>query len=169
MPSSEASCLRPKTHQDSTLRIELDDNVRAFVRNPDIVLRINLDRMRVRPGIEVVSDLTQKRPVGPELQQLCGTRSVSGTGRISARKHKDVTFGIHRHARNFPEIHVRWKPQKVGDRAVVDLRHGRRLRAKRTDRKKQQDQTGPLHSENSERLRQYDTPLSMVSLLRRFR
>ena len=63
VPSSDASCLRPKTITTRPAGIEFDDHVRAFVRGPDIVLRIDLHRVRERPRIEIVADLAQESAV----------------------------------------------------------------------------------------------------------
>ena len=35
-----------KHHGDASLRIELDDHVRALISHPDVVLRVDLHRVR---------------------------------------------------------------------------------------------------------------------------
>ena len=119
----------PEDHHHAALRVELDHHVRALVRYPDVVILIDLHRVRERPGIQMMADLANEFAVGAELQKLCGARPIGGAGGVAAREDEDVSLGVHRHARDFAEIDVRREFQKIGNRLVPDL--GRLLSKKR--------------------------------------
>jgi hypothetical protein len=111
--------------------------VRTLVGDPDVVLRINLDRVGIRPGIQVVTNLAQKFAVRAKLRELSGTGSVRGTCGIASGEHEYVPFGVNRYSRNLAKIKIRWKVQKIRHRTVLDFRDGRLLSTKRTDRRQQ--------------------------------
>jgi hypothetical protein len=52
--------LATEYHGDPAFAVEAHHHVGAFVRDPDVVLGIDPNRMRVRPCIEVVTDLAYK-------------------------------------------------------------------------------------------------------------
>src|SRR5260370_23742630 len=89
--------LAAEYHGDLAFRIEPDDHVRALVRGPDIVVLVHAHRVCERPGVQVVSDLTNELAVGHELQELRGACRVCGTRRIAAREYEDMSLGINRH------------------------------------------------------------------------
>ena len=65
--------LAAEHHDHAALGVELDDHVRTFVRNPDVVFGIDFDRMAEGPRVEVVADLADELAVGTEFEQLrCG-------------------------------------------------------------------------------------------------
>ena len=70
--------LAAEHHGHAARWIELDDHVRAFVDHPDIVVLVDAHRMRERPGIKILADLTDELAVGSELEQL---RGGCGVGR----------------------------------------------------------------------------------------
>src|SRR3982074_1388680 len=62
--------LAAEHHNYASLRIEFNDHVRTLVGNPDVVLAIDLDRVRVRPRVEVVADLAHELAVSAKLEKL---------------------------------------------------------------------------------------------------
>ena len=81
-PSAVRSFLLAAEHpHDAALRVKLDDHVRAFVDGPDIIVLINADTMRFRPGIQTLADFARKIAALIELEQLRRRRAKSGAGR----------------------------------------------------------------------------------------
>src|ERR1700694_3622922 len=64
--------LAPEHHLHAAFRIELDDHVRALVGGPEIVVLVDANRVRERPGVETFADLAQIRAVAIELEDLRG-------------------------------------------------------------------------------------------------
>ena len=85
---------------------ELDHHVGAFVGDPDIVLRINADRVGIAPGVQVLADLADVVAVRSELEQLGGTRAIGGTIGAAAMEDEDVAARIDGDARDFAEMQV---------------------------------------------------------------
>ena len=56
--------LPAQRHQDSPLRVELDDHARPFIDHPDVVLRIDPHHVREQEPVQPLSDLAHERPVG---------------------------------------------------------------------------------------------------------
>src|SRR5215470_6778911 len=106
-----------------TLGAKLDDHVRALVGNPDIVRSINLDGVRIRPSVQVVTNLSQELALSIELQQLCRSGSVSRAGRVATRENENVSLGIDRHSSSFPEIEICGKFQEIRNRLEWDFRY----------------------------------------------
>src|SRR5947209_1770437 len=134
-PSLSNSCMRRRpglyvsrvllaseNHGYTALGIKFDDHVRALVGHPDVILLIDLDGVRIRPGVQVVANFSQELPLSVELQQLCRSGSVSRAGRVAARQDENVPLGIDRHSSGFTEIQMRWKFQGIRNRLELDLR-----------------------------------------------
>jgi len=126
--------LAAEDHDDAALGDELDDHVRAFVGDPDVVVLIDLDGVREGPGVEVVANFAEKFSVGGELEKLRGARSIGRAGAVAAGEDEDVAFGIHGDTGGFAEMEVGWKFQEVGDRMETDF--GRLLSEKRSNHEK---------------------------------
>ena len=112
----------PEHHVDPAFRGELDHHIRALVGDPDIVLGVDLHRVRERPGIEVMADLPQIIAVGVKLEQLRRRRGVSRAGRIASMQHEDVALRIDRDAGNFAQVEVGRQVQKIRDKFIRDGR-----------------------------------------------
>ena len=84
--------LSAEHHRHAPFRIELDHHVRAFVRNPDVVLWVDLYGVRVRPCVQVVADLAQKLAIRPELKKLRRTSSIRRPCGIATRKNEEVSL-----------------------------------------------------------------------------
>src|SRR5258706_3490817 len=85
VPSSEASCLRPKT---MTTR----PSGRALVCGPDVVILVDLDGVREGPGVEVVANFAQNFSVGGELEELRGRSAIGGAD--GSGPSGDATLGL---------------------------------------------------------------------------
>src|SRR5476649_2791387 len=112
--------LAPEDHRYAAVGRELDDHVRAFVGDPDIVLAIHLDHMRERPGIEVAADLADEPAVGCELKELSGSGTVGRARGVAPRQHEDMAFGVQRDARTFTEIGITRQMHWIRNRVVGD-------------------------------------------------
>src|SRR5262249_8884816 len=113
------------------LGIKFDHNIRALIRDPNIVLRVDLDRVGVGPCVQVVSDLSHKLAILPKFQKLCCSRSIRRASRVAPREDEDVTFGINRNASHFTKIEIVWKMQEVRYRTVWDFGDLRSLSRKK--------------------------------------
>src|SRR6185312_2521853 len=107
---------------------ELHDHVRTLVGRPNIIVAIDFDRVRERPRVQVVPDLTNVAAVGTELENLRGARRVRGSSRVAAGEHEDVPLRVQSYARCFAEIEIRRKLEEIGHGFESDLRN-RLLRA----------------------------------------
>src|ERR1700722_5017 len=101
--------LTAEHHHNPAFRVEFDHHVRTFVRNPDVVLGVDLYRMTEGPCVEVVADFANELAVGTELEQLRCSGSVSRPGRVATRQGKYVAFGIYGHAGHLSQVAVRGK------------------------------------------------------------
>ncbi len=114
--------LAPEHHVDAALGRELDHHVRALVGHPDVVVPIDLDGVRERPGIEVAADLADEPAVRTEFEELRRRRGIGRAAGVAARQREDVALGIERDAGNFAEIHIGRQMQRIGDGIVGDNR-----------------------------------------------
>ncbi len=128
MPSSEASCLRPKTMTTRPSGSNLMTMSEPLSATQILSSRIYLDGMAERPRVEVVANLANELAVGAKLEKLRCSRPVSRTGRIAASQRKDVSLGVDRDSGHLSQIHVRRKLEKIWHRSVVNHRHGSLLR-----------------------------------------
>src|SRR5258708_28263925 len=96
--------LAAEDQYDAALRIELDDHVGTFIRDPDVVVSVDADGVGEGPGVEVVTDLAKKFSVGGKFEQLCGGGSVGWAGGAAAPGDKDVGFGIDGDAGSFGQV-----------------------------------------------------------------
>ena len=101
--------LAPEHHDDLACGIELDHHVRPYVGDPDVVLFVDSDSVRVGPCVQIVSNLAKVRAVGAKFQELGGARTIRWPRRVATREYDDVSLGIDRHAGRFTEIYVRRK------------------------------------------------------------
>ena len=76
--------LAPKHHGDAGRGIELDNHVGALVGHPNIVLRISLDSVGERPGVEVTTDFANELAIAIKLEQLRCGRCVGRSGGVAA-------------------------------------------------------------------------------------
>ncbi len=129
--------LAAEDHHDAALRIELDDHVGAFVGNPDVVFLVDANRMRERPGVEVVADFAEEFSVGSEFEELGGGGSVGWAGGAATGEDEDVTFGIDSDAYGFAEVQVSGKLEEVRDGVVADFGDLRLLGEKRVGEDKE--------------------------------
>src|SRR6266851_5605217 len=71
--------LAAKNHNHAALGVELDDHVRAFVGDPDVVILVDFYRVRERPGVKIVANLSYEFPVPAKLQELRGACPIGRT------------------------------------------------------------------------------------------
>src|SRR5690242_16978375 len=90
--------LTAKDHGHAPLGIELDDHVGALVGDPDVVVLVDLHRVRKRPRIEVMPDLTYELSLRTKLQKLRGACSVRGTSCLATREDENVSLRIKRYS-----------------------------------------------------------------------
>jgi hypothetical protein len=48
-----------ESHDDTTLRVELDDHIGSFINQPDVVSGIHTDRMSHLEAVQTLTDLAQ--------------------------------------------------------------------------------------------------------------
>ena len=132
--------LAAEDHRHAALRVELDDHVRAFIRYPDVLFRIDLDRMAVRPCVQIVAYLANVPAVRAELEKLRGGRRVRRTRGIAARQNENMSLAVDGHAGCFSKIDIRRKLQEIGDRSVFDHRRllGAESKVQQQEQRKQQ-------------------------------
>ena len=141
-------------HDHTTLRIELDDHVGAFVRRPDVVLLIDAHGMRERPGVEVFADFANELAVLIELEKLSRGSRVRRAGRATARKDKHMPLGIDRHAGCLAQIHVLGQFDRVGYRIEADDRHRLLRICACAEQNERRDQPAFLHGSSLKLLTQ---------------
>ena len=76
--------LAAEHHGHAARGSEFDDHVRTFVGDPDVVLIVDLDRVRIGPGVKVVANLSHKCSIRLELQQLRGACAVGWAGTVAS-------------------------------------------------------------------------------------
>ena len=114
--------LAAKNKRDAAGRIEFNDHVRAFVRDPDVVVFVDFHGVGKGPGIEMMANLAKKFSVRSEFQKLRSGRSVGGPSCAAARKHKNVALGVDGDARGFAKVKIGRELEEIGDRMVADFR-----------------------------------------------
>ena len=62
--------LPPEDHRHVSFGVEADDHVRAFVDGPEVVVLVEADGVRVRPGVEPLADLAEELAGLVEQQDL---------------------------------------------------------------------------------------------------
>ena len=110
----------PEHHGDPALGRELDDHVRAFVGDPDIVVTVDFHHVGEGPSIEIMADLAQKFAVGAELEKLRRGGGIGRAGGVAARQDEDVALGIDRDAADLAEIEVVRQLQRIGQGVEVE-------------------------------------------------
>ncbi len=121
--------LAAEHHLHAARGIEAYDHVRAFVRDPDVVVAVDAHRVRERPRVEVLADLAHEPAILVELEQLRRGRTVGGAVRVAARQHEHVLLRIHGDAGHFAEVRVRRQLEEIRHGLVRNL--GRRLSVQR--------------------------------------
>jgi len=86
--------LAAEHHSDAALGRELNHHVRAFVGDPDVVVRFHLDHVGEGPSVEVMADLAQVLAVGAELEELRRGSGIGRAGGVAARQDEDVALGV---------------------------------------------------------------------------
>src|SRR2546425_4760381 len=135
--------LAAEDHDDATIGIELDDHVRAFVGDPDVVVLIDFDGVGERPGVEVVADFAEEFSVGSKFEELRGSGGVGGAGGGAARENGDVAFRIDGDTGGFAEINIGGELQGVGD--GMEKGFWRLMGEKRSGSKKEQNKNRSFH------------------------
>ena len=69
---------------------ELHDHVRPFVARPDVLVLVDLDRVREGEAVEILADLSNERAVGTELPKLRGGGAMHGAPLTGAMKDVEV-------------------------------------------------------------------------------
>ena len=113
--------LAAEHHHDASLRIELDDHVRAFIDGPEIVLAIDPDGVREGPGVQVLADFAEEFAVLIEQKDLGGGGSVRGAGGVAAREDVDLALRIDRDAGGFAEVQIVGEFEEIGIRVEGDF------------------------------------------------
>src|SRR3989454_8635897 len=101
-------------HKELALRAELRDGVGAFVDGPDIVLRIDANRVRELETVIALADFLDEIAVLIELEQPCVGAAVID---------EDMALGIGRDRDGFAEILAGRNLQEVRHRRVTDFGH----------------------------------------------
>src|SRR5258708_27294476 len=77
-------------------RTEFHDHVRALVDGPDVVVLVDADAVRERPGVKPLADLADKLAFLVELQKLRRRRSIGRAARaLRAREDEDMALRVH--------------------------------------------------------------------------
>src|SRR2546429_6373713 len=118
--------LASEHHRDATFRIELHDHVRALVDNPDVVIFIDADIVRKRPGVKVVADLTYEFAGLIEFEQLGSGGAIGRAAGVTAIEHKDVLFRVEGDARGLTQINIVGQFQEIN--VAVERNFGNVLR-----------------------------------------
>src|SRR5580704_11192454 len=84
-PAGPGFGFSPQSHCYTSLRVKLDNHVRAFIHNPDVVLGIRADDMSHLKGIQPFSNLTQI---------FSGLIEFKEPSTTAARVDENVPFGI---------------------------------------------------------------------------
>ena len=92
--------------EDLAAWTELCRHARAVVDEPDVVLRVDPDR--VSPGfkVEVTADFTDERTVGRKLVERCGTRTDERGFRSGAAINEDVAVRVDCYPSRLTEIEI---------------------------------------------------------------
>src|SRR6267378_2278750 len=108
VPSSEASCLRPKTMETwpAGLNLTTMSEPLSAAQMLSNLSTLTSHRVRIRPRVQVVANLANERPIGAEFQKLRRCRGIGRPGGIAARVDKNMSLGIDSHAGGLAEIQV---------------------------------------------------------------
>ena len=99
-------------HKKLALRTELRHGVRALIDGPDIVLRIDADRVREFKSVIALADFLDEDSILIEFPQPCVGAPVID---------EDMAFGIRRHSNGFAESFAGGNLQEVRHRRVGDF------------------------------------------------
>ena len=111
-------------HRHVPFGVEADDHVRALVDGPEVVVLVEADGVRVRPGVEALADLAEELAGLVEQQDLRRGGAVGRpAGAVRARKDGDVALRVDGDARRFAEVHVGRQLEEVRDRVERNFRH----------------------------------------------
>src|SRR5581483_3854937 len=141
----------PHRHDNAAFLIELDDHIRTFVHDPDVILRVDAHSMCLDKAIQALTDFSDVLAVLIEFEQTrCGTHknAVCSGGyiyRSGPRVNEDVTLGVRGDAQNLAEVDVIRHLQKIGRRVVRDFGN-RALREDRYATEKGSEHSNKLHS-----------------------
>ena len=98
----------PQVHHDVSVRIELDDGIRGFVHDPQIVFVVEADLVSIGEPVDTLAVLAPVFAVVVEFEQLRRgvhpDRACVGTTRV-VQDH-DMALGVERHAEHLTEVHV---------------------------------------------------------------
>ena len=115
-------------HHRMAFLVELDHHVGAFVHDPEIVVSVDTDAVRVAEPVEVLPPLAQIASVLVELEDLGGDGAKERPADVRARRHEHVTSGIDGHRSHLAQVHLEGVLEEVRHRFEGDFRrHGRRL------------------------------------------
>ncbi len=122
----------PSEHQrHAPFRIEADDHVRALVDRPEVVVLVEADRVRVRPGVEALADFANEFAGLVEEQHLRRRRAVRGAaGAVRSREDRDLALRVDGDARRLAEIHAGRQLEEIDVGVERDFRR-RLLREER--------------------------------------
>jgi hypothetical protein len=67
-----------ENERDQPLRVELDDHVRPFINDPDVVFLVDAHHVRERRGVHVRPPLLDVAAVLVELEELRRRRALGG-------------------------------------------------------------------------------------------
>src|SRR5262249_60834651 len=112
--------LAAKNECDASFGVELDDHVRTFVPDPDVVVLVDFYRVGKGPCVELMANLAYKFSVWGELEQLCGGRCVGRSHCAAAGKYENVPFRIYRRAGGFAERNIGRRLSNIVDELETD-------------------------------------------------
>ena len=117
--------LAAQDHLHAAVRIELDHLRRHLIDDPDVVLRIDADLLRLQQPVRALADLADELAGPIELEQARaavrdGARRAERDRRVAgARVDEDVALGVGRHAGRFAQVDVVGQLQQIGVRVEL--------------------------------------------------
>ena len=139
--------LAAEHHHHAALGIELDDHVRAFIDGPEVVLRVDSDRVREGPGVQVVADFAHELAILIELKDLRGGGSVRRAGGVATREHVNLALGIHGDPGGFTKVQIVGQLEEIRIGVERDFGHGL-LRETCGREQAEQGERGSFHEAN---------------------
>ena len=111
-------------HRDVAFGVDADDHVRALVDGPEVVVLVEADGVRVRPGVQPFADLAEELAGLVEEQHLRRGGAVGRTaGAVRSREDGDLAFRVDRDAGHLAEVHVGRQLEEVGYGIERDFRN----------------------------------------------
>ena len=140
--------LAAEHHRHVPFGVDADDHVRALVDGPEVVVLVEADGVRVRPGVEALADLAEELAGLVEEQDLRRGGAVGrAAGAVRAREDGDVALRVDGDARDLAEVHVGGQLQEVDVGVEREFREPASARTRRRgDQKRDERDDHKFHS-----------------------